>query len=326
MRVVLKYPLERVFIVSDSLELLKRADVMLKVEGIDGLYVDGNTTQDNFDEAIKQFQDISSGMKYIAGSKKKCQTGLTLTAGRILCNLDVDVTPAVDEQVGARMARKGQTKPVLYFQMITAHAIETSVFNKAATKAEMSKILLGDYSRLDELSESISPLASAHASATTSSFSSSSSGRLKSTTVQRISQHDMSWLSGKPSGKRWINDRAPTQPLVGMVQMRSPQELALDINDDNYDQTSELVSNIFASVARMTSFWVRPEAYRPPTSSLSPPPPSLLTSSSSMSHTSSPSRFSLTYPHALRDWNNNANVPLPPVRTTKIPKPHGQEN
>lgn len=106
---------EKVVVFAHHRSVLTSLHEMLKNFGV--CYIDGDTPQSARDAAIDRFQSDASARVFL-GQNITCQTGITLTAARRVVLVEPDWTADVNEQLGKRVARIGQSASRCIGQLI----------------------------------------------------------------------------------------------------------------------------------------------------------------------------------------------------------------
>jgi SNF2 family DNA or RNA helicase len=103
----------------------------------------GDTSSDDMEYAKKEFQDPGSMVRYFVGNPSKAGYGLTLTeAGHVIFySNDYDIEKR--QQAEDRAHRIGQTKTVIYTDIIARGTVDQVITNSLKSKVKIQDLILG---------------------------------------------------------------------------------------------------------------------------------------------------------------------------------------
>ncbi|KAH0835415.1 P-loop containing nucleoside triphosphate hydrolase protein [Lanmaoa asiatica] len=116
-----------------------------EVKGWEICRIDGSTSPLERREQMNRFQEAgqrANAPVLFLLSTRAGGLGITLTAADTVIFYDQDWNPQMDVQAQDRAHRIGQTKPVLVFRLVTAHAIETRIMQRAAEKRKLEALVI----------------------------------------------------------------------------------------------------------------------------------------------------------------------------------------
>lgn len=131
----------RILLFSQFTTVLKNIAERLKNNGIEYMYLDGQTKSEERGRLVKEFNEGRGSVFLI--SLKAGGTGLNLTGADVVIHFDPWWNPAVEEQATDRAHRIGQEKTVEVIKIIARGTIEEKIYNlqekkKAIIKSVMS--------------------------------------------------------------------------------------------------------------------------------------------------------------------------------------------
>ena len=130
----------RALVFSQFTRMLKLIETRLTQEGIQCLYLDGDTPPD---ERVKMCADFNAGKGHVfLLSLKAGGTGLNLTGADMVIHYDPWWNPAAEEQAVDRAHRIGQTKEVEVIRLLMHDSIEEQVVNMSKSKRKLFDLLI----------------------------------------------------------------------------------------------------------------------------------------------------------------------------------------
>ena len=130
----------RALVFSQFTRMLRLIETRLTQEGIQCLYLDGDTPAD---ERVKMCADFNGGKGHVfLLSLKAGGTGLNLTGADMVVHYDPWWNPAAEEQAVDRAHRIGQTKEVEVIRLLMHDSIEEQVSNMSKTKRKLFDTLI----------------------------------------------------------------------------------------------------------------------------------------------------------------------------------------
>jgi SNF2 family DNA or RNA helicase len=104
----------------------------------------GEVSSQDRQEAIKQFQDSKSNVKYFVGNTQTAGYGLTLTAASnvIYYSNNYDLEKRLQSE--DRAHRIGQHKPVTYVDLIAEKTVDEKILKALKKKINIASIVMGD--------------------------------------------------------------------------------------------------------------------------------------------------------------------------------------
>lgn len=154
-------PDNRILVFSQFTSFLELIGQALRNEGIDYLYLDGQTSMKERALLVTKFQTGQCPVFLI--SLKAGGLGLNLTAANYVIMMDPWWNPAIEQQASDRAHRIGQERIVTVIRMVAKHTIEEKILRLHETKQDLSDTVLegaGESSRLtyDDMMEMISTI------------------------------------------------------------------------------------------------------------------------------------------------------------------------
>lgn len=152
-------PDNRILVFSQFTSFLELIGQALRRDGIDYLYLDGQTPMKERSMLVTKFQSGQCPVFLI--SLKAGGLGLNLTAANYVIMMDPWWNPAIEQQAADRAHRLGQDRVVTVIKMVAKHTIEEKILRLHETKQDLSDTILdgtGESSRLsyDDMMELIS--------------------------------------------------------------------------------------------------------------------------------------------------------------------------
>lgn len=141
----------KALIFSQFVKFLKIIETKLKKAGIKYVYLDGSTSINEREKAIKTFQE-NDDIKLFLLSLKAGGLGLNLTAADVVVHLDPWWNPAAEEQAADRAHRIGQTRPVTIYKLIAKGTLEEKIIDIQQKKKELADFILKDTDTISKLS------------------------------------------------------------------------------------------------------------------------------------------------------------------------------
>ena len=111
--------------------------------GIDPLYLDGSTSQEDRSKAVDRFQNESVPHVFLL-SLKAGGVGLNLTAAECVILFDPWWNDAVERQAIDRAHRIGQKNTLLIHRYLTPDSIEEKILQLKAKKGALAEEILGE--------------------------------------------------------------------------------------------------------------------------------------------------------------------------------------
>lgn len=152
-------PDNRILVFSQFTSFLELIGQALRREGIDYLYLDGQTSMKERAMLVTKFQTGQCPVFLI--SLKAGGLGLNLTTANYVIMMDPWWNPAIEQQAADRAHRLGQDRVVTVIRFVAQHTIEEKILRLHETKQDLSDTILegtGESSRLsyDDMMELIS--------------------------------------------------------------------------------------------------------------------------------------------------------------------------
>ena len=130
----------RVLIFSQFTQMLKILRRSLNQEGIQTLYLDGDTKPEERQELTERFN--SGGVPVFLISLKAGGTGLNLTGADTVIHFDPWWNPSSEDQAADRAHRLGQEKPVQVLRLVMQGSVEEQVLQMSRSKRRLFEKLI----------------------------------------------------------------------------------------------------------------------------------------------------------------------------------------
>ena len=140
---------ERVLVFSQYVEMCHLLRRRFAEEGIDAEVLHGGLSADARDRLVDRFQ--AGDIPVLVISLKAGGTGLNLTAANHVVLYDRWWNPAVEDQARDRAWRLGQTRTVIYHQLICPGTIDSRVEEVVAGKRKIADVALPKSSSVEDL-------------------------------------------------------------------------------------------------------------------------------------------------------------------------------
>jgi SWI/SNF-related matrix-associated actin-dependent regulator of chromatin subfamily A member 5 len=151
--VYLKNNGSRVLVFSQMTRMLDILGRYLSWKGYQYCRIDGHTTSNNRENAIRSFMAPGSSKFVFLLSTRAAGIGINLTAADVVLLYDSDWNPQMDLQAISRAHRIGQQKRVLVIRLITKHTVEMRMLQRAVQKLYLDTMILqqGAIQRADRI-------------------------------------------------------------------------------------------------------------------------------------------------------------------------------
>ncbi len=141
---------KKVIVFSQFTTFLRLLQKDLRGVGIEPLYLDGSTAEEERGQIVRRFQEEEKPHLFLL-SLKAGGVGLNLTAGETVFLLDPWWNDAVEQQAVGRAHRIGQKKTLFVHRYLTPHSIEEKMLAiKAAKTASAEALLKNEESTLSQ--------------------------------------------------------------------------------------------------------------------------------------------------------------------------------
>ena len=104
----------------------------------------GDTSDNDREEIVREFQDINSELRFMVGNPSTAGRGLTLTAANTVIYYANDFNLETRMQSEDRCHRIGQHYPVTYIDLICEGTIDEKIVNSLRNKIKLSAEVLGE--------------------------------------------------------------------------------------------------------------------------------------------------------------------------------------
>jgi len=131
----------KILVFSQFVKHLRLVKKRLEKEGIEHLYLDGQTPRENRRDLVKTFNSRQD-LKVFLISLKAGGLGLNLTSADYVVLLDPWWNPAVEQQAIDRSHRIGQTRKVISYRFITKNSVEEKILALQERKRTISDSLV----------------------------------------------------------------------------------------------------------------------------------------------------------------------------------------
>ena len=132
----------KVLIFSQMTTLLNILDDYCRYRNFAYLRMDGQTSSEERDRRIEEFQNPESEKWIFLISTRAGGLGINLHAANIVILYDSDWNPQVDLQAIDRAHRIGQTKPVIIYRFVCEGTVEEKIVERAATKLKIDHLII----------------------------------------------------------------------------------------------------------------------------------------------------------------------------------------
>ena len=132
----------KVLIFSQMTTLLNILDDYCRYRHFAYLRMDGQTSSEERDRRIEEFQNPESDKWIFLISTRAGGLGINLHAANIVILYDSDWNPQVDLQAIDRAHRIGQTKPVIIYRFVCEGTVEEKIVERAATKLKIDHLII----------------------------------------------------------------------------------------------------------------------------------------------------------------------------------------
>ena len=132
----------KVLIFSQMTSLLNILDDYCRYRKFAYLRMDGQTSSEERDKRISEFQNPESDKWIFLISTRAGGLGINLHAANIVILYDSDWNPQVDLQAIDRAHRIGQTKPVIIYRFVCEGTVEEKIVERAATKLKIDHLII----------------------------------------------------------------------------------------------------------------------------------------------------------------------------------------
>jgi superfamily II DNA/RNA helicase len=137
----------KVLIFSQMTKLLNVLDDFLRWKGYKYCRIDGQTSANDREERIEDFQREGSDKQVFILSTRAGGLGINLHAANVVIVFDSDWNPQVDLQAIDRAHRIGQRKQVIIYRLVTEGSVEEKIVERAARKLQVDHLIMqkGNY-------------------------------------------------------------------------------------------------------------------------------------------------------------------------------------
>ncbi|MCQ2817040.1 MAG: SNF2-related protein [archaeon] len=132
----------KVLIFSQMTTLLNILDDYCRYRGFEYVRIDGQTSSEDRDTRIEEFQRPESSKWIFLISTRAGGLGINLHAANIVILYDSDWNPQVDLQAIDRAHRIGQTKPVTVYRFVCEGTVEEKIVERAAKKLKIDHLII----------------------------------------------------------------------------------------------------------------------------------------------------------------------------------------
>lgn len=132
----------KVLIFSQMTTLLNILDDYCRYRGFQYVRIDGQTSSEDRDIRIEDFQSPTSDKWIFLISTRAGGLGINLHAANIVILYDSDWNPQVDLQAIDRAHRIGQTKPVTVYRFVCEGTVEEKIVERAAKKLKIDHLII----------------------------------------------------------------------------------------------------------------------------------------------------------------------------------------
>ena len=132
----------KVLIFSQMTTLLNILDDYCRYRKFAYLRMDGQTSSEDRDKRIEEFQNKNSDKWIFLISTRAGGLGINLHAANIVILYDSDWNPQVDLQAIDRAHRIGQTKPVIIYRFVCEGTVEEKIVERAAKKLKIDHLII----------------------------------------------------------------------------------------------------------------------------------------------------------------------------------------
>ena len=132
----------KVLIFSQMTTLLNILDDYCRYRKFAYLRMDGQTSSEERDKRIEEFQNKDSDKWIFLISTRAGGLGINLHAANIVILYDSDWNPQVDLQAIDRAHRIGQTKPVIIYRFVCEGTVEEKIVERAAKKLKIDHLII----------------------------------------------------------------------------------------------------------------------------------------------------------------------------------------
>ena len=133
---------DRVLIFSQMTRLLDILDDYLKMKNYTYCRIDGQTSANDREERIQDFQKEGSDKFCFILSTRAGGLGIDLQTANVVIIYDSDWNPQVDLQAIARAHRIGQKRPVHIYRLVTEGTVEEVIVKRAARKLKVDHLIM----------------------------------------------------------------------------------------------------------------------------------------------------------------------------------------
>ena len=135
----------KILLFSQFTSVLDNLKKILETEGIEYLYLDGQTKASQRVELVNEFNN-SNKTKVFLISLKAGGTGLNLTSADVVIHFDPWWNPAIEDQATDRAHRFGQKNVVEVIKLIAKGSIEEKIIKLQESKKEIiNEVMNGNY-------------------------------------------------------------------------------------------------------------------------------------------------------------------------------------
>ncbi len=132
----------KVLIFSQMTRLLNILDDFLRYRGYKYCRIDGQTSADDRETRIDDFQNPESEKQIFILSTRAGGLGINLHRANVVIIFDSDWNPQVDLQAIDRAHRIGQKKQVIIYRLVTEGSVEEKIVERAARKLKVDHLIM----------------------------------------------------------------------------------------------------------------------------------------------------------------------------------------
>lgn len=132
----------KILIFSQMTRLLNILDDFLRFRGHSFCRIDGQTSANDREERIDDFQRPESDKKLFILSTRAGGLGINLHQANIVIIFDSDWNPQVDLQAIDRAHRIGQKREVVVYRFVTEGTVEEKIVERAARKLKVDHLIM----------------------------------------------------------------------------------------------------------------------------------------------------------------------------------------
>jgi len=132
----------KILIFSQMTRLLDILDDFLRMRGYRYCRIDGQTSANDREDRIEEFQKEDSEKQIFILSTRAGGLGINLHAANVVIIYDSDWNPQVDLQAIDRAHRIGQKRDVVVYRFVTEDSVEEKIVERAARKLKVDHLIM----------------------------------------------------------------------------------------------------------------------------------------------------------------------------------------